>query len=75
MRKKEQNIAVKVNNVTINEKAGYELLINDKKVGVIIEEEPQRFETQMLGDTATKHFKQLDDAINDLLMMYNLHQR
>lgn len=75
MRKKEQNIAVQLNEITVDEKPGYEMLINDKKVGTIVEESAQRFQTQLLADTATKHFKSLDDAVNDLLMAYNLHQR
>lgn len=75
MRKKEQNIAVQLNEVTLDDKSGYDLMIGDKKVGTIVEEAPQRFQTQLLGETATKHFKLLDDAVNDLLMSYNLHQR
>ena len=75
MRKKEQNIAVQLTETTIDDKSGYTLMIGDKKIGTIVEETSQRFQTQLLGETATKHFKLLDDAVNDLLMTYNLHQR
>lgn len=74
MRKKEQNIPVSLNNITVADKDGYELLVADKKIGTIVTEEPNRFSAQSVPDNTTKHFKNLDDAINDLLMSYNLHQ-
>ncbi|MCH4170972.1 MAG: DUF2969 domain-containing protein [Lactobacillus sp.] len=74
MRKKEQNVKVSVNETKIGDKAGYEVVIGTQTIGTITEESAQRFITQF-QDLPEKHFKTLDDAINELLMTYNLYHR
>ncbi|MCD2256446.1 DUF2969 family protein [Lactobacillus sp. CC-MHH1034] len=74
MAKKEQKIDVEVKDISAGETQKFELWIKDSAFATITQISEQRFETQFASQIEPRHFKTLDDAINDALMEYNLHR-
>ena len=75
MSKKEQRVEVTIDDINRNGQAMTSVKVGKNEVGVIIEDSAKkRFEATVEGSGQSIITKTHDDAVNELLREYHLHQ-
>lgn len=75
MSKKEQKITVTIDDIQRDGQAMTSVTVGKNEVGVIVEDQTKkRFEATVAGTNQTIITKTHDDAVNELLKEYHLHQ-
>ncbi|KRL59383.1 DUF2969 domain-containing protein [Latilactobacillus fuchuensis] len=75
MSKKEKNIEVTIDDITRDGQAMTSIMVGKNEIGVIVEDSvKKRFEATVAGTNQSIITKTHDDAVNELLKEYHLHQ-
>ncbi len=75
MSKKEQKITVTIDDIKRNGQEMTSVMVGKNEIGVIVEDSPKkRFEATVEGTGQSIITKTHDDAVNELLREYHLHQ-
>ncbi|MCP8856657.1 DUF2969 domain-containing protein [Latilactobacillus fuchuensis] len=75
MSKKEKNIEVTIDDITRDGQAMTSIMVGKNEIGVIVEDSvKKRFEATVTGTKQIIITKTHDDAVNELLKEYHLHQ-